>query len=347
MIKVLHITECYGGGVGKAIDTFTELSPENVEHYLLYSGEANPQRNPIFKERIVYPKSFFQRLYKSRQEIKRLNPDLVIAHSSWAGIYARASQLFQKPVYQPHCYVLENKSVNPILWRFYWIVEKLLTLNTRATIVLSDREKSISHELNHRMQTVTFPNVNSLGIEYVPGNEKKLAESLKISAEKPTITMLGRITPQKDPAWFAEVARLLGPHQFNFVWIGDGEAEDKQILLEAGVEVTGWKATAEVRDLLDNSDFYLHTAIYEGFPIAVLDAVALDKVTIVRGIPAFEGTPLITADTPEAAAELITSLLDDEKSRVQLVQRQAHLLETMNQKTQQAAIDQVLSLVSK
>ncbi len=346
MIKVLHVTECYGGGVGKAIDTFTELAPENVEHYLLYTGEENPQRNPNFKERVAYPQGLLRRLWKSRKEIARLQPDLIIAHSSWAGIYSRASQAFQKPVYQPHCYVIENKSVNPLLWRFYWLVEKMLTWNTKATIVLSNREKEISRALNPKMKTVMFPNVNSLGIDYHIKTDEELKELVRLKHKKPKIAMLGRIAPQKDPQWYAQVAKQLGADRFNFVWIGDGEDEYKQVLLEAGVEITGWKSAAEVYELLESSDIYLHTATYEGFPIAVLDAVALDVVTLVRDIPAFNGTPLTSLESPAAAAQMIRDLVEDEDTRIQLVKRQATLLSTMNQNTQKTAIGQVLDLAT-
>jgi glycosyltransferase involved in cell wall biosynthesis len=119
---------------------------------------------------------------------------------------------------------------------------------------------------------------------------------------------IGRLSPQKDPDFFAGVAAHLRHAQL--VWVGDGDPLMKTRLERAGVKVTGWLPRQEVLEVLAGADVYLHTAAWEGSPMSLLEAEYMGIRTVVRSIPALEslGYPA-GLDAPELVAERVDSLL--------------------------------------
>lgn len=352
VIQVLHITECYGAGVGKAIDTFTFNSPEQVEHHLLYSGEENPRRNNKFATLRKMVKNQLFRPWQIKKLVKDLEPDLIFAHSSWAGLYVRILPYKVPIIYQPHCYVFEDKSRNPVSRCLYFLVEKLLTHNTDVTVVLSPREQRLATLLNKRQKTLMIPNTNSLEVYSDENSAEITVEAAQThNSGCPRVAMIGRVSNQKDPVWFTEVAhhyKAKYPHEpVQFIWVGDGDPVARNQLTNCGVLVTGWKTSSEIKEILEHTDIYLHTACYEGFPLAVLDALSLRVPTLVRDIHAFEGTPLKKVLSPEDAADTINGLLKDSSLRLEIISEQSKLLTFMNHNKQEEAILKVFDLVKK
>jgi glycosyltransferase involved in cell wall biosynthesis len=107
------------------------------------------------------------------------------------------------------------------------------------------------------------------------------------------VVSTGRLGPQKDPAAFADVVTALraADPAITAEWIGDGDPALKVRLEERGVTVSGWIPTAEVAERLAAAGVYVHTAAWEGFPLAVLEAVAAGVPVVARDIAAFQGMP--------------------------------------------------------
>ncbi len=349
-MKILHITECYAGGVSKAINNFTTLAPKDSQHYLLWHGEDDPGKNPNFQDTSEFRKSIFSRLTQVRKSIDAFKPDVIVAHSSWAGFYARIIQRKVPVIYEPHCYVFEDKSRSRISRLIFFVAEKILSLNTELVLVLSPHEKRTQQIINKNNYSILLPNINSMGVNYkFKENEelKKIINSRKKAYVK--IVMLGRLSQQKDPDWFASVADKIherNPNQeFRFIWIGDGSEEYKIRLKASKIEVTGWKESSEVFQILSETDIYVHSAYYEGFPIAVLDALALDVPAVVRDIPAYHGTPLEVAESVDVAVQKITEIIESDDKAVSILKHQSTLMHVMNQDTQSEAISRSLELV--
>jgi hypothetical protein len=104
-------------------------------------------------------------------------------------------------------------------------------------------------------------------------------------------------TPHPNPSKAAEFERVdiasirASGVEVAPVWMGGGRVEDVTRLERAGVDVTGWIPHAEVGSRLVQSDVYLHTAAWEGFLLAVLEAVQAGVPTLVRPIAAFGVVP--------------------------------------------------------
>ncbi|MGK0185219.1 MAG: glycosyltransferase involved in cell wall biosynthesis [Verrucomicrobiales bacterium] len=109
---------------------------------------------------------------------------------------------------------------------------------------------------------------------------------LGLDDDKLLITMVARLTAQKAPQHFLDIAtEMQGKHDhLQFLWVGDGDfaAEWDQIVAQSGlhhsVKRIGWQDN--VQPWLAATDAYLHTAAYEGLPLSILEALSF-------GLPTF------------------------------------------------------------
>jgi glycosyltransferase involved in cell wall biosynthesis len=237
------------------------------------------------------------------RRVRELVPDVVHAHSSWAGVYARLFPVAVPVVYEPHCYKFDDGAAPPLLRLAFREVEQLLVSRTAITVVLSPHEDALAKGLSSEGHRVFVPNVASV----TPG-PRHPSTDFNIGER---VIMIGRISRQKDPGYFARIARVVSRQwrDVEFVWIGDGRAADRRRLENSGVHVTGWLDESSLEVELSKPAVYLHTAAYEGFPLSILDAAAFEHPILARRIDAFNGLDLpFTADEDEAAAMIVDVL---------------------------------------
>ena len=109
-MKILHVTQCRGGGVPRAMDMLAEVNPGN-DHYAL-SPEPAAHDARFFAD-IRRMDDGLAAVRTLRRTVRELRPDIVHAHSSWAGMTARASMLGIPVVYQPHAFVFDGDTRGP------------------------------------------------------------------------------------------------------------------------------------------------------------------------------------------------------------------------------------------
>lgn len=320
-MKILHVTECTGGGVLRAVVMAARAAPEHT--HVLCSPLTSDEAPAGFAEVRTLPGSLPARILAVRREVRAAAPDVVFAHSSWAGIYTRALRSDVPIVYQPHCYVFEDLSRPAALRGAYRLVESALAPRSAVTVSLTPHEAALARSTG----AVDVEHVpNAATVTRAPG-----ASGTSSSAAR-SIVMVGRISPQKDPGLFAEIARrtrAVDP-SITFRWIGDGDADQRSELESAGVEVTGWVGDEDLVDLLGSASLYVHTAAYEGFPLSILDAATLRVPTVVRAIAATAHTRLASFDDAAGAVHIIRRALDDPGARAEILARTCELEESMN-----------------
>jgi len=299
--RILHVTECYAAGVGRAIDSAVRLT-DNHEHHLLWTGEEQPRPGTLTSiERM--PNGFFSRIAAYRNAVERIKPDVVHAHSGWAGVYTRLANLDTPVVYQPHCYKFSLPSLPGIARLAYWLGEAALSPRTSAVLLLSSQEEQLARRLNPSVPRHLVPSVATVTPD--------AALSPRWEGEE-RVVMSGRIYPQKDPNFFMAVARsvrILRPGT-RFLWIGEGDARSRRRLRSAGIDVTGWLSGPEIAREMASPMVYFHSAQCEGFPLSVLDAAAFEHPVVVRSIPAFNDTTLLRAASVDETARLLVEILD-------------------------------------
>jgi glycosyltransferase involved in cell wall biosynthesis len=103
-----------------------------------------------------------------------------------------------------------------------------------------------------------------------------------------------------------ELVERLADLDAEFTWIGDGP--ERAALEAAGVDVRGWQDRDELTGALLAADAVLHLSAYEGFPVAVLEAMAAAKPVVASELPpireALADTGILVRGVDEAETAL-------------------------------------------
>jgi glycosyltransferase involved in cell wall biosynthesis len=302
-LRVLHVVLKFSSGVGSAIAQYTQSVPE-IEHHLLsgtpVDSEGDLADQAHFADVRLMAPGHAGRVRSVRAAVRELRPDIVHAHSSHGGVYARLAvpRTTRRLVYTPHCYSFERRDVPAAVRGAFWLAEALLAVNTTAFAACSAREQHLSAWPTRRAPRYLVPNIAP------PGRPAAREDR----AGTPTMVGGGRLSPQKDPAYFLQLVRRLreGGAELEALWLGDGDPRYRAVLEAGGVKVTGWLPRGRTLELLADAALYVHSALWEGFPLMVAEAVALRVPTLVRPVPSFDDVP--RALTLPADGELGTAL---------------------------------------
>jgi len=297
LVRVLHVTEALGGGVQSAIANYIDGLPD-VEHSV-FSRSRDGQSTYRWTGEVAredYAGGLAGFLWRAARKVREERPDIVHLHSSFAGAARAILPGGTAVVYSPHCYAMERRDLGGAVRSAYAAIEFLLARRTNAVVAVSPREAALSRRLNRRIPAAVVLNP----APFEP------PESPQRSADPAEVVMVGRISPQKDPALFAAVADVCRDEPWRFVWIGDGDEAARTTLRDAGVEVTGWTEPAHAADRVARARLYLHTAAWEGGPLSTIEAATLGTPVLARDIPSMRSLGYAVAG--ESAEELAGSV---------------------------------------
>lgn len=294
ILIVIHVVEALAGGV---YTYFKDLShfmgqdkvAQNIKTYIIYNDKRkeiiaeNIQKDfssnvtliPLEMERELNPIKDLKATFKLRKLFKEIKPDVIHLHSSKAGVIGRFAKFltFQKVkvFYTPHGYAFLRQDISESKRKLYRFIEKETQfIFGGTTIACGDTEYDFSKKLG---DSVLLRN----GIAF----EKISSYYLNHTNIKLTIGIVGRITFARNPKLFNDIA-LKFP-QYQFVWIGDGELNEQ--ITASNIRITGWKFNSEeVFSELNNIDVYMQTSLWEGLPIALLEAMSLRKPIVATNI---------------------------------------------------------------
>lgn len=321
--RVLHIVESYGGGVASAIDEYARSLPE-MEHHLLrtirpgdYSAESSKR---LFASESSLSRNPMTAIQQIRGMLRATEPDIVHAHSSFGGLFTRLAYVNRKRlraplVYTPHGFSFERRDQNWLQCRFYWAIEWFQSWNTDVIAACSERETQLSSVFHARRPPIYVPNV-ATGFS----SQSQLRVDRRDSGRRLSLVGQGRLGPARDPAFFLKVIDELETLGLDFTasWVGAGSEEWERLFREKNVDVTGWKTRAEALSLVAAADIYLHTAAWDGFPMAVLEAQAVSTTAFVRRIAVFDGAPdNVVFDTPREMSKAIVGFRDSRSIQLQ------------------------------
>jgi glycosyltransferase involved in cell wall biosynthesis len=290
-IRVLHLVEALGGGV---YSYFIDLSSyfgnlTEIETTIIYSDKRNeiiPEkiktdfhskvkliRVPI--EKNISPFKDAKAIFSFYKIILHEKPDIIHLHSSKAGVIGRFSYFFSmskaKLFYSPHGYSFLRQDISSSKRRIYYMIEKnIQKIFGGVTIACGDTEYDYANEMGKSLLVRNGVNIQELRIHNKPFNNHLL-----------TVGILGRITFARNPKMFNEIAKSLP--NIRFKWIGDGELRNE--INAKNIEVTGWFTDRKIGlKHLNDIDIYLQTSLWEGLPISLLEAMALEKPIIATDV---------------------------------------------------------------
>lgn len=307
-IKVLHITQATIGGTLEYLKLFfTHINKDEYEVYL-----ACPSYGPMKKEIEdigvkVYPlemtreislKDDLNSFMDMKKLIKKVNPDIVHLHSSKAGVLGKiASYLNNIPcIYNAHGWSF-SMNVSYKKKKVYSLIEKYTSLFCDKIVNISDYEHNLAKQYNIASDKKMITIHNGIDIEkYDKSNysRKDTLEELGIPQECFIVGMVARISEQKDPIKFIEIAKIVCSEieDAYFVLVGDGELRNqvnKLIMkydLNDRVKITGW--VNDVNKYISVFDIGILTSRWEGFGLVLTEYMAAKKPIIasnVGGIP--------------------------------------------------------------
>jgi len=293
-LKVLHIIEALGGGVHTY---FKDLSYFFSQKELLSEYETiivyNDKRNEIVPEKIkedfgdkvklikvdmvknLNPIKDLVSTYELAKVIRKIDPDIIHLHSSKAGVIGRWASFISfkqhKLFYTPHGYSFLRKDISSSKRHiFKWIEKYTQTTFGGTTIACGDTEYEIAKKLGKAELVRNGINLKKIEKNYIPINNSQL-----------TLGVIGRISEQKNPKMFNQIA-LRFP-QYKFIWIGDGELRHE--ITAPNIEITGWFFNSEeVYKHLNKIDAVLQTSLWEGLPIALLEGLAFYKPIVATNV---------------------------------------------------------------
>ncbi|WP_166789467.1 glycosyltransferase [Cryobacterium sp. TMS1-20-1] len=298
-----------------ALNQFVKSTSEH-EHFLatrlqvaehVPDGELNQ-----FKGVERLPHGFAGASWAVHRFAEAIGADVIHAHSSLAGVMVRVgnrNRWSRRLIYSPHCFAFERRDISRIVRGGVYLAELVLSLNTEVIAACSHRERELAGRMWSRGGTVYIP--NSVDGANEDGDAPAAPRFVGLG-DVVSVAMLGRISPQKDPTFYVNVVdglKKVAP-RVNAQWIGGGLAELGALMEAASVTVSGWLPAGEAKKALQHVDVYVHTAAWEGFPMAILEAQAAGLLIVARDIPALSGTcPDWLGVEPDDVVERITALL--------------------------------------
>jgi hypothetical protein len=228
---------------------------------------------PISMQREISLAKDYKSLKKLKAQIQRIKPDVIHLHSSKAGVLGRiASKAHSvaRVYYTPNGYAFLREDVSSLKKQFYrtieWSISKMFG---GITIACGDTEFDYAKEIG-----IAVLVRNGIDLDVLKDIQQKNSQKLN------SIVTLGRISAQKNPGLFNDIAKVFP--QLRFIWIGDGEL--KHLLTAENIIVTGWLNREEALSLLASHDVYIQTSLWEGLPFTIIEAMALQKPIIATNV---------------------------------------------------------------
>ncbi|WP_339008439.1 glycosyltransferase [Fusobacterium varium] len=334
-MKILHVIECFSGGVYDFVRDFIDETP-NYNYTILYGKRENLKNNfkDEFRENIdfilwknakreISLKNDFLALKELLNLLKKEKFDIIHLHSSKAGflgrVAARICNQQNKVIYTTHGISFLRKDISNKKLQLYILLEKIGNLCGGKTIACSRSEAEF---------------IQSKGIKcsYINNGIKlknKEIEILKKNTEELKIVAVGRISTQKNPKLFNAIAEnFIKNKNIKFIWIGNGELKEQ--LSSKNIKITGWLSQEEVQQQLRETDIYLSTSSWEGLSLAALQAMenslplvlsnCIGNIDLVK-----ENLNGFLFETKEQAIEKIEVLIKD-KEKIKELGENSYLL---------------------
>jgi glycosyltransferase involved in cell wall biosynthesis len=330
-LRVLHVVEVFGSGVGIVAKTLAERQAEAGEQVAIAHGRC-PETPAQVRGFVAAEVELFELPWEHRsigeqlragKALRRLvqawRPDVVHLHSSFAGMVGGVALPAELPsVYTPHGYSFTMRDRGAAKRAAFRALERFTARRVDVVGAVSEAEAADARRVAAAAKVCVVPN----GIPELDGD---LAVSRKDHGGRPRVVTIGRVAEQHIPAETATILAGLADLA-DVSWVGgngrDPELDD--LVRSHGVEVTGWLERDQVQEILGSAVCCLHWTAWDGLPLSILEALACDVVVVARDIPATREIlgPRQVCDSSPAAVRLLRKILTSTDLREELLAEQ-------------------------
>lgn len=324
-IKILHIGEYVQGGVATYLHTIIGLDDNLFDEYVVLSEEKSSHDWNLSREKIYYYnykrgiKGVIRAIGVVLNVIRKVNPDIIYCHSTWAGLIGRMAFLIarkkSKIIYNAHgwSFLMETDNWKKNLYAF---LEKLLAKYTDCIINVSRFEynAAIDYGICENKMCVIYSGTEK------PKDYFKEDNFIK-DKTKVNLLFVGRFDTQKGVDYLIEnFEKYLGNHVHLYL-IGDTIlSHGKKYCVEDGrIFYLGWVPHNKIANYYCDCDAVIMPSRWEAFGLVAVEAMKYHKPVIVsnrgalpeiidHGITGY----VFDFDNPKSLYEIFNKLDKDE-----------------------------------
>ena len=334
-MKILHIGQMIGGldvyirnsiiyNKVKGNEYVIVCGYEDKHQPVVRNGEGVKERH-IALYRSLNPLNDFKALWQAIKIIKQEKPDVIHCHSAKGGVIGRSAGWITgvRTFYTPHAFSFLCTPARLKRWVFL-MIERLTRFNTYV-LACSESERKMA------MIDVGYDEKHAL-VWHNAVPDASLEKGKPVDIAEPFACYIGRPCYQKNTLFLLDVIKKVKDNGcgLKFILLGVGyhspeleamKTKMHELGLEDTIRLEPWISHADCQEFVRKSLFYISTALYEGLPLAVIEAMANGKAIIASDVVGNcdcvkdgENGYLLPLDA-DKYAEKITEILKNEELR--------------------------------
>lgn len=216
--------------------------------------------------------------------IKKLSPDIISIHSSKVGILVRTMALFTKIppcIFTAHGWSFSTK-ISRTRSFLYLILEKIMAIGTTRLITICNSDFQLARK---------YKIISERKLKFIHNGMpffNKIERKERPINHKPRLISVARFETQKDHVNLIEALANLKHLSWELLLVGDGKlkVKIKSLVTKYGIEdrVFFLGRRNDVDTLLNRSDIFILSSLWEGFPRSILEALRASLPVITSNV---------------------------------------------------------------
>ncbi len=220
--------------------------------------------------------------------VRHEKPDIIHCHSAKAGIIGRTAGWITgvRTCYTPHAFSYLC-TPSPLKRKIFMCIEKISRLGCYV-VACSKSEQRMA------VEDVGYPEGHAL-LWHNSVPDVSIEKGKPVDVSTPYICYIGRPSYQKNPLFLLDVIKRVKEQGYNlkFILLGVGFYSPelqrmKEKIVEQGLKenivLLPWINHKDCQEYVRKSLFYLTTSLYEGLPLAVIEAMANSKAIVASDV---------------------------------------------------------------